>query len=733
MDETKKFFELLSKIMDESLDNNNSEIIQTINDIKIIVDEQLIPAIEEIQYAEKYSIINKLKRICQNISLYLFFPELIGKNIIGFYQPSGILQKAIYARYVQPVFDNNMNIRTELLNDESDLGKKGRRNIFLNGIPTILANEDEKSLISMLNIANKSINIPYFDYIELLKNIKHNEIEISKLVNLLLIPIKNSKKNQIITVIPENCDKNNKYYTSLCESLDILIVRGEDATVENLQQFPYISTVFVQGKVSSKKIEFIKAYCENNNISLILGEHDLFDVLASEKYNQAKNNFCYKYIIENLLYEISWYISNQKYNLEKSIAMINDDLLFKDIDSKAGNLIKRIQIQYSNNINGLSEIYYHYKEIVDVLIDKIEKLQLQFNIKESINCLNTHINQPEKYVELLIKISSTLKEFPQSNSKEIVREYKALSSKKYELISNLIFSLYVDESINKEVINSMLKKTYSSDYIKRAQVNIGFDCNGNLDSIIDILQKIRLPLTGKEKYILGKWYIKQGKKDEALEYLNSALHTGEIEAGELLVSIAPANNDYLKELADYGVSSAAYKVGKNMYLNKDYDYTKYLHIAAAKKNMNAIKFLGYTEFEKSKDLKDEAAKKALHYYKIAEKNGSIDKQMFERMLKICYANKEYKSAVEYCKKAKTGEAYYYLGMINQNGLGCACNETQALKYYEKAIKEGHMNAQVEYERLMAKIAKEKAKTVVEENKSYSSYTYYSGGYYSSGW
>ena len=120
---------------------------------------------------------------------------------------------------------------------------------------------------------------------------------------------------------------------------------------------------------------------------------------------------------------------------------------------------------------------------------------------------------------------------------------------------------------------------------------------------------------------------------------------------------------------------------------------------------------------------------------IAAKLGATYAKINETLGFLYYDLKNYRDAINYCEKAKTAQANYLLGRIYELGLGCASDENKALKYYEKSINAGHTEAQVAYEKLNAKIEERKKKTVVQENKSYSSYTSYSGYYtsYYSGW
>lgn len=718
MDENRNFIKLLSTVMDEDLDRNDSEIMQAINDIKLIVDEQLIPAIEEIQYGDKYRIIDHIKEICQNISLYMYFPELIGKNVIGFYHPGKVIRKSLYLRYLNTSFSSDGEIQ----------------DVFWEGIPAVITNDEKRDLISLLNVANKSVDISYADYIEILKNVRDRDINICQLANVVSIPVRTSMPDQIVAVIPDRCSENNRYYRAFCDTFDVLILQGKDARVETLEQFSNISAVFIQGNIADKRKQTVRQYCVENRIALVCNESMLFDIFEEPEYKRKRNNFCYKYIVENLLYEISWYLAKRKRYVERLVAAVNDNLLYKDADPAAGKAIKKIQMQYADDIREISEIYYGYKSITDILIDKIDELQKRFQIQEGAGHQNDHIGRHEIYVELLIKIADILKEFPENNTKGIVRQYKALCADEDQTISDVVFDSFLDEDIPLARIDRMLREKYGSDHIKRIQADMGFDHGAEIRILAGIILKIRASLTGRENYILGKWYLEIGNKEESSKYLDLAFRQGEEAAGDLIVSLFGPNDDYLKELADYGVPSAAYKLGRKLYRQSGSgnECMKYLHIAAAKKNMGAIKLLGDIEYDRSDGLKDDPAKKALHYYLVAEKNGSKDTGMFEKIAKIYYAEKDYNDTVKYCTKANTAETYYYLGLIKQNGLGCAVNESKALNYYESAIEKGHMEAQVAYERLIAKIAEEKKKNTVEEDKSYSSYSYYSG-YYSSGW
>lgn len=731
-----EFLPLLSRVMDEALDAEDSEILQNVNEIRLITDEQLVPAIEKIQYINKYKIIENIKNICKNISLYMYFPDLIGKNVIGFYHPNGIIRRSIYSNYLKKTFDTDSELSAYINECANVIGKKGNRNIFFEDVPVFICGNSSSSLISFLNVANKSVDVSYKEYISLLRHVKEKKVCLGRLVDASFIPVQSDLSNKAIAIIPSEVKKKNKYYNTICDSVDVLVMSGKEATKDVISEFNNVSTLFIIGKVSVLEKGRIKQYCSDKGIDLIFDEKLLFEVLADDNYDISRNNFCFKYFVENQLYEISWYLAERKEYFEKSINKINADLIYKDGDNKAGELVKKIQIKYNDTINELSQLYNEYKAIVDVLVEKIDFLQKKFYIQEGVNCLNNHISMNETLIELLIKVSGTFKAFPENNAKEVVRSYKVLCDINNNTMADIIFDDFIGEKPSFNKVESALNNRYKSNFIKHEQVKTGFENNVDCQVLSHIISDITTQLNAVEYFILGQVLINQGKNEEAIAYLDKAVVGGIEEAGSLIVSKTNPDDDYLTELAEYGVASAAFVIGKKICTNSgnenDETGLKYLHIAAAKNINEAIKLLGDISFENSNKLKDKNGEKALHYYLIAEKKGLSGSGLNERIAKLYFAKQDYRQAEKYFKKANTADAYYYLGIICKNGLGCAKNEEQALKYYEKAMSKGHMDAQVSYERLMDKIVKEKAKNTVEENTSYSSYTYYSG-YYSSGW
>lgn len=748
------FLSLLSMVMDESLNDDDIRIQKNLNAIKMIIEEQLLPSIERIQYVEKYKIIETMKAICRNISLYLYCPGLIGKNVVCFYHPRRSVSKKIYSRYLKKTISSDKELEQYMDENSENLGKKKNRNLLMDDVPMFLTNDANRTLISFLNVANKSVDASYKEYISLLNHSRRQNARLTKIIDWVYVPVVDNMGDMAISVIPSGCDNFSRYNNTICDTADVLVIQGIEATKDSISKFKNVNAVFLQGKVSSSNIVEISSYCNENGIHLFKGESDIFERLEKEKNSHPINNFCYKYYVENQLYEISWYLAKRKARFEQSIAKINEDLVFKEGDLKAGEMIKKIQIQYGDIISEIDSLYVNYKLIIEDLIKRIDALQNEFGIHENPDFLNNHIPMQEIAIQLFAKVETILNEFPESNAKEKVRNYKALCNSNKDPLVEAIFDKYINKKTSQYIIDLAINKKYQSDFIKRIQVQMGIENNVDVKKLSEIVASIHTEKLPIEYYVLGKGHFLNSEKNEAYNNLLKAAKGGIEEAGEMLVdNFDGIEEKTLEELADHGVPSAAFIIGKK-YVDSNNRTCfergmKYLHIAASKNSINAIKYLGDLSFNYSLGIQNtivrfdnlsgdnvsdnENETVALKYYLIAEKKGFKDSKMFERIAKIYFSLKNYNETEIYCIKANTAETNYWLGMIYEEGLGRAKDEKKALQYYQNSLKHGHMNAQAAYKRLTAKIEKRKKKKTVKENKDYNSYSEYENESTVGGW
>ena len=165
MKKVDSIFTSLSHIMDETVNTNS--IMERLNEFLIVVDEKLIPSIEKIQYIKKYDVISRIRNVGRDISLYLYFPEIISKNIIGFYNLNNESFKLLYDNVLRSKFN---------MKEEPDF--KGGR-CFFKKIPAFLHGNADYQVIKALNIAEKSVELLEPEYLELLEYSDLKNIDLS--------------------------------------------------------------------------------------------------------------------------------------------------------------------------------------------------------------------------------------------------------------------------------------------------------------------------------------------------------------------------------------------------------------------------------------------------------------------------------------------------------------------------------------------------------------------------
>ncbi len=732
-DNTDAVFSVLSRLMDETV-GEDSITEKFLGEFEILIDEKLLPIIGKIPYENKYELVDSISSLCRDISLYLYFPELINKVVVGFHKPNISGYKTVCSQFLENRLKPE---KTSILYDQSVLSET---------VPTIFYAGSDEQQLKCLNLAEKMVVLSDKGYLELLSCAKTKKIDLAGLSYVFSMPSKKISNCQSYVIIPDKIDICNDYYNSVTNAIDFLGIQAKECTEESLKNYKNLSKLFVYGRFSSKNKTLVEQYCEKTNISIEY-YNSLSEILTALKEEQkTTNNFCYKYCLENILYEILWYLSVRKTELEYPLTDINDNLLFKD-DDKAYNCVKDLQKRYGNKIDSIMELYTEYRSVCQKLIEKVEQIQAFFGIKEDIECINRHINMECILLDLILKLSETYKGFPEADSKGRMRNYCSVYKQNFgrNEIVDVILNHYLGEAQSKNDLEIFSKVQIDSVFFKRKKLDLRYLLSLSNEDCAKIIFSLKVPLHSIEKRILGEYYLVQKQFQTAKTYLFEALTMGDEEAGKLIMDSLDITDQEMRQLADFGVKEAAFQIGKELY-SQVYDdgrigedCLKYLHIAASKNHLDAIKLLGEISYDKYKYVdasrNPEDAKKALHYYLIVAKNGQTYAKINEVIGSIYYDLENYRDAIIYCEKAKTAQANYLLGRIYELGLGCASDESKALECYEKSINAGHTEAQVAYEKLNAKIEERKKKTMVQENKSYSSYTSYSGYYtsYYSGW
>lgn len=188
--------------------------------------------------AKKFAILDDLKQIGKNISILLHFPQLIGKTIVGIDSLPPAKARDIYKILLSGDFDNV--IQDESLVDKlrGTTGKITVSNLF----PTIVSSEVQE--ISVLNTAENDVTLTNRQYVDLLSSSVNEQLDLSSLVHAAAIPGKIVESKGLI-IFPEKNDDDKKYYQSLTECVDILVIQGKNCEIDRLKRYSNVKYIYI--------------------------------------------------------------------------------------------------------------------------------------------------------------------------------------------------------------------------------------------------------------------------------------------------------------------------------------------------------------------------------------------------------------------------------------------------------------------------------------------------------
>lgn len=684
----------LSILMDEKV-KDVSPLLQNLYSFQELVDSRLVTSIEKVQYSQKYKLINDMRNITLEISFYLQAPYLIGKKIYGIYH----IDDDIASELVNTV------LGTEFRNHNIE-------KFFCSDVPTIIYPDKDNDMISALNISDTLLTMGMEDYSDLI-DIEYSEgMELGSLLRFVALPSASIDANTAYIVLPKCFSKDNKYYQAIIDSIDSLIL-CENIPENELKTFSNLKDMSLYSENS------IGSYCANGMV----------------------NNFEYRYLIENIIYEIGGYLAEQHKNLNTSIKLINTDLLYKD--SNTEHILKKIQLENSDAIKNIENIYNEFKSVSDDLISIIDEIQQSLSEKLVGPFIFYHKDIKSILIDLLIKMGDTFAEFSKSQfhtMRNRIEAYEALGGD--PAISSVIYAKAVGDPIGSEELNRFHNYDTDSKFVIKKMLDMSDQLKLSHSEKESLVYRLKDSMRPSDKRKLAEAYFyARNFADEAKEMFFEAMKLGDEEAGNDLMWLydharMELSQDEIKKIADYGNAEACYYIAKT---EEDVDYRntfKYLVIAAVKGNLKAIKDLGdhyYNVYLRNNSAVHRDI--ALSIYTAAYQNGSQDKKVLEKMAHIAYCQQDYKASVEYCELASTAYSDFLLGMIYENGCGCSADKKKAYKYYESASQKGYTDAQVCCDRLSEEFKTEEQKNYVSDNTNYSATTYYSGYYssYYSGW
>ena len=651
----------------------NSEGIVQLNEIEIQLNEleKLIninykKIIEEGNYPEKAKSLEELNDIYNYANMYIKYPMLIGKTVIGV------------------ICDNQYSRAGVMLGDLGINERKYNLNIN-NSIPTIYVNG-----IESLNTINQ------FDFVnEVTKNdikvmldslIKKRKIDLRQSI----VGIVNSQpikyENIAVIFLPSFGYKYSQSFKQLVSMTDFMILSGGEKLQISLN---YLSNICYKNKI------YLKASYEKELSNLNL-DIDKFEKDIIENSNKRRYNIDFNSMIDNVLLKQISYYKEENIELDKNIMTITKAILLEDDNQQFRNLRKIMEKKIKDNKHLIEKIESFRKSVFEVIYKIINIMEESLAIDNTLTLDNKRERMLYERGEKLLQVRYY------DEAQKIINIFRHNRNFK-EKILNLKLAKSKNMNLNKDDLYYLYESNLKEDYILKTKIEFRKELKISEREAQEIVENIKSLTTGEEFYIKAN-SLKNKSLEASKRFYKLGSEQNHVKCKDELYNIYLKENDNIRNMENLAAllhKEANYYMANYYKENKLFKHIFYLKLAAALKHSDAI----YDLAEISLNNGDYNSSILLYDYLF--NYGYKEDECVLKLGESYFRAKQYYKATDILEKCEDRRAYYMLGEIYEHGMGRMRDYNKAMYYYNKASDWGHLQAKTRYIKI---------KTRVEENK-----------------
>jgi TPR repeat protein len=689
LDKKEAELKLLSKIFQTEGDVYSWE--EHFQKVKQLVEQELVGLMDETTYPEKATIIKELNLFLGQLQLLLRYPSLKGKTIVGVMHDSSTSRKHFYETVIQPTAEielilKNRNIPVVHINSDED-------RIYVYNAHQKREEVDRKALNVLLNELDS-----------------HYKMDLRQVITHFLSE-KSLDFNNLAFIDFSLVTNHEDSYLNFIEKTGLFLINmdyknGWEKPLRYLSNIGYKKEVLIH--VSEAKEE-LTSFLKQTKLNYKIVSNQLLKRLDS--FDLPVNHAPFIKKIDQIIYEVFAYIYQQRAIGYSRMEKVNKSILLLEAKDKNGLIDIRFQVQSdidrdSKAVEGLEKILSKIKEVLADLVD-------EFTIKDETIRMSAH------HSEILYQLGKSYIKLEKQAEARLIAT--TLIDEEYKKGHLLLLSLDEKQGkpLNKVSLEALHSMTNSDRDVISSKIiyrkNLGFSDM----QAVNLCSKLGRTDDPEILFLLGQFYAKKNSP-EAIKYYQYALEKGNSKAGDELYqlyenkqNLTVQNLIYLGNLLNV---KANFKLGMT-YLAQNNEKGAIIHFSLAAIYEHSASILQLAEiFYKRKDYN-----RASEYYQAFRKlGGTGNQQITQRLGTSYYLKKDYQNAFETLKNCPTGDAYFMVGQIFENGLGKIANESKALPYYEKGKQLGHQKCASHYIKISTRLAEEKKKKEQASTQSYSS-------------
>ena len=691
MDNVQRDIELTARLLRAEDETVRDDLMCAFDEVFTQLEEDYRSALMKSSMPDGEKVFQELSATLERQEIFLIFPQLLGKTLVGLVSFDDELFKRSFAPFLSETTINRL-----LLNS---------------GLPCLLL--DQSDDVKVLNDADTDINLNVDEYNRTNRRLYQYDLDIRKWLRAFSMRggDRSHENLSFVWLPPMYMDLWNDFNRNLFDKLDALIIFAPPE---------------LQAKQSDRLKNF-KSLVDQRSVYIVsTSANEVPQIL--EQLNFARMNYLFVAKMHLALFDVKKFYRTRLLDAETDMRLLNSDLLklntddTREILSSLQNQTRYDKEALESERNALAQAEYY-------LIEKASKFETALASKASAQ------NQWLFPIEAINKLGLMILRAVDVGDFNLTNNYIGWL-KHLGFDKTYVFELITDAAQNRSSSFDrleLLKREPDDELIRKTKLKLRRRLNFSDFDCMQIARDIKNLSTADEFYYRGRWLEHSGDINRAIKFYKKATVEGSSEASTRLLEKARSQSDtkLLEWLANQLIPEANYRLGLKAREEKKFGRSiTQFKLAAARGYMPAIKaladFFRHKVFgKKFKELSESEQRDklnnclSLHHYILQNEPGNSEVR--EAIGDLYQRLGDERRAFNYWDQCSTSTANYKCGRLFQYPDGAFPQDLdRAEKYFERAAKGGHEKASTELDKVRNWKRKEERRQERQRQQQYDS-------------